>query len=63
MGEIMSNIDRIRTDVPVIIHCRSGARSAAVVNALQNNVGLTNLHNLTGGIMAWAREIDPSLDV
>ncbi|MBI1267827.1 MAG: rhodanese-like domain-containing protein [Cryomorphaceae bacterium] len=63
MGDIMSNIDRIRTDVPVVIHCRSGARSAAVVNALQNNAGLTNLHNLTGGIMAWAREIDPSLDV
>ena len=63
MGEIMSRVDEIKRDIPVVIHCRSGARSAAVVTALENNLGFDNLYNLRGGILAWAHEIDPSLHV
>ncbi len=61
MGEIVANKDKIATDKPVIIHCRSGARSAAVVKLLEDNFGFTNLYNLKGGIMAWAAEIDSSI--
>ena len=61
MGEVMDNVVRISKDKPVIIHCRSGARSAAIINALEAQHGFTNLHNLKGGILAWANEIDPSL--
>lgn len=62
MGEILNRHEELRRDVPVIIHCRSGQRSQAVVTALENNFDYTNLHNLTGGIIAWVREIDPSLE-
>lgn len=62
MGEVMDRVEEIKTDVPVIIHCRSGARSANVVNALEMHHGFTNLHNLRGGILAWADEIDESLE-
>lgn len=62
MGDIMNRINEIKTDVPVIIHCRSGARSGNVVNALESQKGFTNLHNLKGGILAWADEIDHSLE-
>lgn len=62
MGEILSRINELRTDIPVVIHCRSGARSANVVNALEMQCGLTNLYNLRGGILAWANEIDDSLE-
>jgi rhodanese-related sulfurtransferase len=63
MGEILERKDEIKTDVPVIIHCRSGARSASVINALEAQFGMDNLHNLEGGIMAWAAQIDPSMTV
>lgn len=62
MGEILNRKDDIRTDVPVIIHCRSGQRSSAVVTALENHFGMENLHNLSGGILAWAAEIDSSIE-
>lgn len=62
MGEIMNRHSDIPKDVPVVIHCRSGQRSSAVVNALMNNFGFQNLYNLDGGILAWATEIDTTLE-
>lgn len=61
MGTIMEHVDRISKDKKVIIHCRSGARSASVVQLLESSQRLTNLYNLKGGILAYAKEIDPSL--
>jgi adenylyltransferase/sulfurtransferase len=61
MGEVMDRVDEIKKDIPVIVHCRSGARSRAVVETLQTNLGFNNLHNLKGGILAWANEIDNSI--
>jgi sulfur-carrier protein adenylyltransferase/sulfurtransferase len=62
MGEILNRANELKRDIPVIIHCRSGARSSNVVNALEMQLGLTNLHNLKGGILAWANEIDNTLE-
>lgn len=62
MGELLTRIGEIKEDIPVIIHCRSGGRSANVVNALEMQRGMTNLHNLTGGILAWADEIDQTME-
>jgi adenylyltransferase/sulfurtransferase len=47
-------------DVPVVVHCRSGARSATVVRWLEDE-GYNNAVNLAGGINAWARQIDPDI--
>lgn len=63
MGGILVEKDKIAKDKPVIIHCRSGARSAAVITQLEQQFGFTNLYNLKGGIKAWAQEIDPSMTV
>lgn len=60
-GDIPSNVDKISKDKQVIIHCRSGARSGNMVKWLEANHGFTNLYNLKGGILAWAREIDPEM--
>ena len=62
MGEIMQRMDELPTDHPVVIHCRSGSRSAAVTHALTAH-GLDNVHNLQGGITAWAERLDPNLEV
>jgi sulfur-carrier protein adenylyltransferase/sulfurtransferase len=61
MGEVMNNLDKISRDKKVVIHCRSGARSGAVVQALEREHGFTNLYNLKGGIIAWANEIDTTV--
>ena len=61
MGEIPENIDKISRDKPVIVQCRSGARSGKIVNYLEENHGFTNLYNLAGGILAWAKQIDPNM--
>jgi adenylyltransferase/sulfurtransferase len=61
MGDVMDRVEEINKDIPVVIHCRSGARSKAIVEALQNNFDFKNLYNLKGGILAWANEIDSSL--
>ena len=51
----------IKKDRKVIIHCRSGKRSADVIRELERDHGFNNLYNLKGGILAWAEEIDQSL--
>lgn len=61
VGEVLNNIDKISTSKKVVIHCRSGKRSASIINVLESQHGFTNLHNLKGGILAYADEIDPSL--
>lgn len=60
MGIILNETEKISKDKTVIIHCKSGGRSGAIVNELEK-IGFTNLYNLKGGILAYAREIDPSM--
>lgn len=57
MGDVMDNLDKISKDKQVIVHCRSGKRSAAVIQALESQHGFTNLYNLKGGILAYIEEI------
>jgi sulfur-carrier protein adenylyltransferase/sulfurtransferase len=60
MGDVMDNLDKISKDKQVVIHCRSGARSGAICQALETQ-GFSNVFNLKGGIIAWANEIDNTL--
>lgn len=63
LGGILIEADKIARDKPVIVQCRSGKRSAAAIMQLEQQLGYTNLYNLVGGILAWAEEIDPSIEV
>lgn len=58
LGNVTDYAGRIRRDAKVIIHCRSGVRSAKAIRALEQAYGFDNLYNLKGGILAWADEID-----
>jgi len=60
MGNIPMEIQQIRKDVPVIIHCKSGVRSANITKYLDSQ-GFDNVSNLKGGIFAWIDQIDSSL--
>lgn len=57
MGEVMDRMEEISKDKQVVVHCRSGKRSATVINALESQHGFTNLYNLKGGILAYIDEI------
>jgi sulfur-carrier protein adenylyltransferase/sulfurtransferase len=61
LQEVPDNLDRIARDKPVVIHCRSGARSGRIIAYLEQSQGYTNLYNLKGGILAWADEIDHNM--
>jgi rhodanese-related sulfurtransferase len=63
LAGILIEAQKISKDKPVIIQCRSGARSAAALMQLEQNFGFTNLYNLKGGILAWAAEIEPGMQV
>jgi len=62
LGGILIEADKIAKDKPVVVQCRSGKRSAAAIMQLEQ-LGYTNLYNLTGGILAWANEIDTNMNV
>ena len=52
MGDIPARIKEIPTDKTVIVQCRSGNRSSQVTDYLRQQ-GMTNVHNLTGGMNEW----------
>ena len=62
LGTIESRLSEIAAhkNDEVIVHCRSGARSQKAAVALKA-AGFTNVSNLTGGILAWAEKIDPTM--
>ncbi len=47
-------------DALIVVHCRSGPRSAQAVQYLRA-CGFEHATNLRGGVLAWSREIDPSM--
>lgn len=57
MGEVMDRVNEIPKDKQVVVHCRSGKRSATVIGALESQHGYTNLYNLKGGILAYIDEV------
>ena len=61
MGEVRQNLDKIRKDIPVVMHCRTGIRGGNMVVFLTDN-GYDNLYNLEGGINAWAEQIDATMN-
>ena len=52
MGEVADRLSEIPTDQEVIVTCRTGNRSAQVVDFLRQQ-GYSNVHNMEGGIVAW----------
>lgn len=62
MNDVPAEYAQIDQDKKVVVHCRSGKRSANVIQFLEQQHGYTNLYNLEGGILAWIQEVDPSME-
>lgn len=52
LGTLPQALDQIPRDIPLIIHCKAGGRSARACTHLIEQ-GYTQLHNVTGGMDAW----------
>ena len=57
---LMNRVDELDPEKEMVVHCRSGVRSATAIRQLQGR-GFSKMRNLKGGILAWAEEIDPSM--
>jgi molybdopterin/thiamine biosynthesis adenylyltransferase/rhodanese-related sulfurtransferase len=61
-GEILngSALSQLPQDKEIVLHCKSGVRSAEALAALKQ-AGFTNSVHVQGGVLAWAAQVDPSL--
>jgi adenylyltransferase/sulfurtransferase len=57
LGEHLHEFDSSKT---YVMHCKSGVRSAKAIAQLRR-AGFKRLLNLRGGVLAWSREVDPSV--
>jgi adenylyltransferase/sulfurtransferase len=60
LGDLPARVHELDTSQEIVVHCKSGMRSATAVEFLRQS-GFKRATNLTGGILAWADRIDRSL--
>lgn len=60
MGEVGTRLEELSRESDIVVICHHGGRSMQVALFLERN-GFPNVHNLTGGVDAWARSVDPSM--
>jgi sulfur-carrier protein adenylyltransferase/sulfurtransferase len=60
LGEISRRAHELDSSREIVVHCRSGKRSAEAAEFLRS-AGFRKLLNLKGGILAWSDEVDPSV--
>ncbi|HWC95732.1 MAG TPA: molybdopterin-synthase adenylyltransferase MoeB [Candidatus Sulfopaludibacter sp.] len=60
LGEFPQHISEFNPDADIVIHCKSGMRSARACAVLKQN-GFKNVRNVVGGILAWSDKVDPSV--
>jgi len=60
LGELPRRLSELDGHTDMVVHCKSGARSAKAV-ALLRDAGYTQARNLQGGILAWIDRVDPTL--
>jgi sulfur-carrier protein adenylyltransferase/sulfurtransferase len=60
LGSLEAALERIRSDVPVVLYCHHGPRSDRAAEFLRQQ-GFHDVHNLLGGIDAYAAQVDSTL--
>ena len=60
MGQIGDRLGELDSQKETVVICRSGGRSLQVANFLAGR-GFVSVSNLSGGILAWSRDLDPKI--
>ena len=59
MREIPERSEELDDETPIVCICHHGARSMQVAAFIAGR-GADDVHNLTGGVAAWAHQVDPT---
>jgi adenylyltransferase/sulfurtransferase len=60
LGEIGKRLGELDLEADIVIHCKSGMRSARACGILRA-AGFKHVRNMKGGILAWSDQVDPSV--
>jgi sulfur-carrier protein adenylyltransferase/sulfurtransferase len=60
VDQLSHRLKELDLNSEIVVYCHVGIRSAGAVSLLRKN-GFTNVKNLTGGIDAWAVQVDPEM--
>ncbi len=60
MGQVADRVNELDPQKETVVICRSGGRSLQVARFLEAH-GFASVFNLSGGILAWSRDIDPQI--
>ena len=60
MGEVADRLSELDPKQDTVVICRSGGRSLEVARFLSAQ-GFSSVFNLAGGILAWSRDVDPTI--
>jgi rhodanese-related sulfurtransferase len=63
LGDLPRHVQEISAELPVVLVCHHGVRSAQALRYLEHTTGRNNFLNLKGGIHAWALQVDPEMPV
>ena len=59
MASVPARVQELEPDAEIVVICHHGGRSMQVAMFLERQ-GFASLYNLTGGVDAWAGEVDPT---
>ena len=62
LQQLVRRLDEVPRDKEIVVYCRMGGRSAHAQHVMLEH-GFTRVRNLVGGLIAWARQQDPSFPV
>ena len=60
LGDLPKRVSELDSSREIVAHCKMGGRSAKAVDFLRQ-AGFKKVHNLAGGILAWADRVDPKM--
>lgn len=60
MASVPARIEELDPETEIVVVCHHGMRSAQVAMFLERQ-GFSQVFNLTGGVAAWAAEVDPAM--
>lgn len=60
LGQLPQRLSELDPEGEIVAHCKSGARSQRAVDLLKEK-GFKRVRNMTGGILAWSDQVDPSV--
>lgn len=60
LGDLPKRLDELDKNADIVMHCKMGGRSAKACDLLRAS-GFTRVRNMTGGILAWADKVDPTV--